>query len=352
MSSDITEPQRLVLQACLCADDEFPQALRAWEGSIELDDIDYGTMRLVPYLYRKIERLGVPARDLGRLRGIYARFWALHHVKAVPALDAIAELPVPYLVLKGTALQALAYGNDPATRPSDDVDVLVRPSQREAALRYLLRDGFDFEVELPMETILNLRKGASLLKAGVAVDLHWNPLYWSRDLALVDRIFERATPIDYRGRELKSLGVTDTLFHTVTHGFGVNSVPPIRWVLDAALLIKQHEIDWPLFVAEAKASGWARATASQLRILRDEFAVKVPSDVIAGLASAPGAFDFWLQRVNLYTGSIWVKRLVRLAGWDARVFASNTQRRQSIKPTLGLMWREFNWLRKRSQLAK
>lgn len=123
----MTEPQRRMLLACLSEDADFVEALRAWEESIELDDIDYGTMRLVPYLYRKIERLNVPARDMGRLRGIYSRFWALHHVKAVPALDAIADLPLPYLVLKGTALQALAYGNDPATRPSDDVDVLVLP---------------------------------------------------------------------------------------------------------------------------------------------------------------------------------------------------------------------------------
>lgn len=207
-------------------------------------------------------------------------------------------------------------------------------------------------MELPLETTLNLRKGCSLLKGGVPVDLHWNPLYWSRDVQLVDRMFDRAIPIDYRGRELKSLSVTDTLFHTVTHGYGRNSVPPIRWVLDAALLIKQHEIDWRLFKAEAISSGWGRATASQLRILRDEFSVEVPAEVITELSAAPGRFDFWLQRVNLYTGSFWVKRLARLAGWDARVLASNTQRKVSRKHLFGLMWREFDWLRKHAMLAK
>lgn len=348
---DITDSQRLLLLACLGADAEFATQLRAWQASIELDDIDYGSMRLVPFLYRKIERLGIEARDYGRLRGIYARFWALHHTRAVPALDAVTDLPAQFLALKGTALQTLGYGNDPATRPSDDVDILVKPSDRERALRHLLRAGFELEVDLPLEISLNLRKGVSLYRNGIAVDLHWNILPWVRDPQLIDRMFQRAITIDYRGRQLRSLGATDTLLHTLTHGWGKNHVPPIRWVLDAAQLIRHQEIDWELFVLEAKASGWARVAAAQLELLSTDFGVTVPAEIERRLRSGGGHFDHLLQRAHLRTDSIWVKRLARLAGWDARVLASNLQRRASVSELLKLMWREYRWLKKHGLLA-
>lgn len=350
--AEITTSQRLLLLACLGADAEFATQLRAWQASIELDDIDYGSMRLLPFLYRKIERLGVEARDHGRLRGIYARFWALHHTKAVPALDAVADLPEQFLVLKGTALQTLGYGNDPATRPSDDVDILVSPRARERALRHLLRAGFQLEVPLPLESSLNLRKGASLYRNGIAIDLHWNILPWVSDPQLIDRMFQRSITLDYRGRELHSLCATDTLLHTLTHGWGKNRVPPIRWVLDAAQLIRLQEIDWELFVAEARASGWARVASAQLGLLSTDFGVAVPAEIEHRLRSGAGKFDYLMQRIHLRTDSIWVKRLVRLAGWDARVLESNLQRQASASELFGLMWREFRWLQQNKMLAK
>lgn len=351
-TADLTEPQRLLLQACLAEDAEFAALFERWQDSVDLDDVDYGSHRLLPYLYRKLERLGVSARDQGRLRGIYARFWALHHTKATPALDAVADLPMPYLVLKGTALQTLVYGNDPATRPSDDVDILVHPRDREQALRHLLRSGFELEVDLPLETYLHLRKGANLVRVGVAVDLHWNIFYWSADPLLIDRMFERAVEIDYRGRPLRSLGPTDTLLHTVIHGFGINTVPPIRWVLDAALLIRSGQIDWTLFETEVIASGWGRATSMQLRILADVFGVEVPIGVIHRLRAGGGRFDFALQWAHLRVRSIWGKRWARLAGWDARVFENNLQRKASVLELVGLMWRELVWLKNHNLLAR
>lgn len=351
-SAEITPPQQLLLQACLASDSDFPDLLGRWQESVELDDVDYGSHRLLPYLYRKLERLGLTIRDQGRLRGIYARFWALHQTRATPALDAVADLPTQYLVLKGTALQTMVYGNDPATRPSDDVDVLVHPRDRERALRHLLRAGFNFEVELPLETYLHLRKGASLLRAGVAVDLHWNIFYWSRDPKLIDRMFQRAIQLDYRGRPLLSLCPTDTLLHTVTHGYGTNRVPPIRWVLDAALLIRSGQIDWTLFEAEAMASGWARATASQLKLLTEMFGISLPAGLMSRLGSRGSRLDYALQWAHLRANLIWGKRLARLAGWDARVLASNIQRKASLFELVGLMWREFRWLKKRNLLAR
>lgn len=349
--TDLTAQQALLLKACLAEDVDFLDLVRSWQASINLDDIDYGSLRLVPYLYRRIEKLGGQVRDHGRLRGIYARFWALHHTKSTPALDAVTDLGLDYLVLKGTALQTMVYGNDPATRPTDDVDILVHPKDREAALRTLMRRGFELEVELPLETLLNLRKGASLLRAGVAVDLHWNIFYWSRDPFLVDRMFGRSVLLDYRGRPIKALAPTDALLHTVTHGWGTNTVPPIRWVLDATLLIRSGAVDWTLLEAEALASGWARATASQLQLLASEFGVAIPADTIRRLRDGGGRWDFVLQWAHLRVRSIWGKRLARLAGWDTRVLASNLQRKASVKEVVRLMRDEFRWLKKRGMLA-
>lgn len=351
-STDLTRQQEILLKACLAPDSDFPRLLTEWEEAVELDDIDYGSLRLVPYLYRKLERNRLTARDHGRLRGIYARFWALHHTRATPALDAVASLPMTYLVLKGTALQTMVYGNDPATRPSDDVDVLVHPSHREAALRYLLRNGFQEQFERPLEMWLKLRKCVGLTRNGVDLDLQWNIFYWSKDDKLTDRMFERAVEIDYRGRPLLALSPTDALLHAVTHGYGINEVPPIRWVLDAALLIRSGEVDWNLFVAESKASGWARSVATQLEILVEVFQVQIPGVILNQLRRSGGRVDFAIQRVYLRSPSVWARRLARVFGWDKRVLASNLGQKASHFDVIRLMWKEYRWLKKHDLLAR
>lgn len=352
LSNEISHDHRLLLSSCLVSDSDFETVFKKWESSIELDDIDYGSMRLIPFIYRRLEKLKLSARDFGRIKGIYTRFWAMHHIKGTPALDALAELDFDYLVLKGTALQTLAYSNDPATRPSDDVDILVHPRDREDALDKLLAAGFELEVPLDREVGLHLRKGFSLVKGGITVDLHWSVFHWSADIKLIDRFFERAITIDYRGRPLRSLGVTDTLFHTLIHGYGTNSVAPIRWVLDAAKLIERGDIDWPLLQREAIASGWGRVVAEQLRVLTDLFNVTVPQQHVDEVRARSSRWRAALQKRFLLGQSVWDKRWVRILGWDSLVLATNLQRRASWWQVLRLMIREYFWLAKHQALAK
>ncbi len=132
--------QSLLVQACLSNCEDLEPLFRRWETEYDFDAMDFGCMRLLPYLYRRLEACGIAAADHGRIRGIYARYWYLHNTQAIPSLTELAHLRdkgLRFLVLKGTSLQFLIYGQDPPTRPADDVDILITGSDLNAWIAHV-----------------------------------------------------------------------------------------------------------------------------------------------------------------------------------------------------------------------
>jgi len=276
--------QELLLKACIAEDQSTELALRAWEEQSVLDDIDVGSMRLIPYLYRKLERSGIFARDHGRIKGIYARSWYLHNRRAIPAIDIVRSFPEnspPFLLLKGSALQVLVYADDEPTRPADDVDILIRPQDIYTFVELLVQRGFDSNFLYSIEYSELILKSLGLRKGDLELDLNWRVNGYSRDQFVEERIFGRAQVIELRGVQFNTLSSPDHFLHTLLHGSGWNSIPPIRWVLDAALLAQiLTESDWNLVVSEVVSCGWRTPILQQLKYLKKTFAVEVPQWVL------------------------------------------------------------------------
>ncbi len=304
----------LVVTACLARPEETEAALRVWESAVPMDDIDGGSQRLVPYLYRKLERLKITARNHGILKGIYTRYWYLFNVMGMPTLTSITVIlePEQYLVLKGLALQALVYGADPPTRPCDDVDILVRQSDRESIYHRLVANGFKADGNKTPDVFLNNKIGINMQRGTEAVDLQWGLYMATRDPAFEDRLFARKIPLTISGFPLFTLSPTDHLLHTLLHGAARNSVSPIRWVLDAKLLIDGTAIDWKLFVDEVKTMGWARPITRQLRLLVEKYHVDVPGYVVAAVGVMRSPFEIAVLDFAKNTESVALNRVLVL----------------------------------------
>src|SRR5574341_997684 len=67
--------QRLLLRAALLADGDALDAWQAWKSEADFDQLDYGTARILPLLYRNLTFLQIHDPFLRRLKGIYRRTW-------------------------------------------------------------------------------------------------------------------------------------------------------------------------------------------------------------------------------------------------------------------------------------
>lgn len=314
-----------LLLACTATTGEFEKALRKWEDLQDISEIDFATMRLIPYLYKKALSLNVDMANEGICRGLYLRAWYLLKTVGSPSLVWVRdnELFDSAVVLKGAAFQSTIYAVDPPTRPADDLDLLIPSELVDRTFDALQLAGMSMDHGLSRETIRNLRNGTNFFGANMAIDIHWNLLPVSLDASFTSRILDRS--IRLKGG-LRTLCSTDHLLHTLVHGFGRNEIAPIRWVLDAALLIRSGDIDWALFWQEVSLTGWYRVVKKQLRLL-SEFGV---------LVQEPAGQRFrwhWFLLISewmLLARGLWVRRILRVFGYDYASWAQNSSRNLSI----------------------
>ncbi len=77
---------------------------------------------------------------------------------------------IPHTIFKGAHTRELVY-NNPATRPSCDIDVLIQEDRREEVIQLFIDLGYTLYA--PEE---NLSHECSLNTANISVDLHWHIL--------------------------------------------------------------------------------------------------------------------------------------------------------------------------------
>lgn len=280
--------ENLIIRACLAPNEQLPALFEQFAELGSLDELNPGVIRLLPYLYRRLERTGIAPPQLGVMKGVYLKSWYQHQVSRRKTLDTVLELlgDTEFLALKGIALQALVYNSDPPTRPGDDVDILIRPEGREQVLERFLSRGFRIAKMFPKAHVLNLQSSVSLTRQDEHVDLHW-ALYPSViPGAVVRDLFDRSIMCDNRGHTFSTASVTDHLLHGLAHGSAKNEISPIRWVLDCALLLQHPDCDLQQLVDTASAWGWADVAVHQLERLRRDFGLQVDPKTLAALHSA------------------------------------------------------------------
>ena len=142
-----TSAQRLLLRAVVLRGAEALAAWQRWTQAVDLDGLDAGSIRLLPQLYRSLEREGVRDPLMSRLKGVYRHTWYGNQLRLRDAAVVLGELSrrgIEPMLLKGAALTLLHY-RDSGLRPMEDVAVLVRTQQWRAgqsvypALRLLCR---------------------------------------------------------------------------------------------------------------------------------------------------------------------------------------------------------------------
>jgi hypothetical protein len=308
--------QILLLHAAL---DEQAGAIPAWEQwrrAVDIENLDYGSHRLLPLLYRNLMKVGAPPHPwLGRMKGLHRHSWVRNHrlFARVAALirELRDELGTPAMLLKGAALAMHAYP-DPGLRPMDDCDLLVPAESLEGALALLKRRGWQAygggHNSRPTGEITPHRRRVAHSQdflssepdpswKPVSVDLHWRTLLNAGDDGeLNTNLWGRAITVSLPdGTPALIPDSTDLLGQICLHGLQKNPVPPVRWAADAVMLLRDSAaggavtlpIDWPRLQRFAVERALTLRLSAALDFLADTLRAPVPQEIRRQLRSHP-----------------------------------------------------------------
>jgi Uncharacterised nucleotidyltransferase len=286
LSDRMSPEQRLLLRAVLLDGEPASTAWLEWRASVDLDDIDGYSNRLLPLLARRLSELA-PEDDLrARVRGIYRHTWAKNQLlwlNAAPVLEAFRAADVPVLLLKGAALVE-AYGGDWGTRPMYDVDVLVPPSRAGVALDVLATRGWAPEQSMTYEWIrsraLPRRHAWGFQHDDEGrLDLHWHAMPRAVGPSADVGFWRSARPLEFGGLRALALDVPNSLLQLLVHGAGSGpTTPPVQWVADGVLVMRTAD---PAAIADTLAG-----RAREFHVLH---IVEACLEVIVDLLDEPAA---------------------------------------------------------------
>jgi hypothetical protein len=254
--------------------------------------------RVAPLLHTALRdgRIGDPLPD--SFRRACARFYHAALRRNVLALDAGAALLVSFgrAGIEAAPLKGWAFVEgpeplhaDPGTRPMDDLDLIVRPQDRERAGAAIEALGFRAVTRRPAavrgghEIAFHRRDG----DVDLFVELHWawaGPESLMRGFAIPgDRFLERLCAPTAEGPRPTRIG--HALFasvHAARHAFA-------RWIwlVDLHRLLGARPMDWGALVEAARAWRVRGPLYAALLATRELLRAPVPREALAALSPGP-----------------------------------------------------------------
>ena len=112
-----TREQELLLRAALLQGEPALQAWQDCKAQVNLEqELDMGSYRLMPLLYRNLRTLGVDDPLMGKLRGIYGREWYKNQMLFRAMAEVLLLGRVGHATLGGQG----EVGKQPAGKGSED----------------------------------------------------------------------------------------------------------------------------------------------------------------------------------------------------------------------------------------
>jgi Uncharacterised nucleotidyltransferase len=173
-------------------------------------------------------------------------------------LNAFNSREIPVMLLKGAYLGRFVY-EDPALRPMEDVDILVREEDLFRARQELTALGYDFVVAADFEYHQYLQMPETYSRPGNPfdiIDLH--SAVRSMDYYLFSSAFlwKEAIEEDLKGRKVFYLSPEMNFVHLAVHN--LNHVGLLRDWIDIILLLRNGNSDWERLLCCARSVGALR----------------------------------------------------------------------------------------------
>lgn len=267
-----------------------PAYYRLWREAACFDDLDGGSFRLVPMLWKRLAQHAERDELFDRIKGIY-RYTLYKNSLTLsrfrPVVRALHDAGVRVMLLKGAAL-LLRYHVDLGARPMNDVDVLLDKGDVERAMRVLNGLGWKCAEDIGVRRALGVYNSIPLTGGqSFEIDLHWRIMTEYGGKVPVRELWDASREVDFQGTPVRVLSPEDQIMHTCAHGVKWNTLPPIRWIPDLMTIIETDRtlIDWDGLLLKTRERNLTAAVGVCLRFVHANFAAGVPTPVLEGLAA-------------------------------------------------------------------
>lgn len=287
-----TPLQELLLKAIVLHDNAAHSAWKEWISSVEVENLDWGSYRLLPLLYRNLNELGINDPVMKKFKGVYRYTWCKNQVLFAAVsrlLRSFNEAGIKTMALKGPALVLLNYG-DYGLRPMDDFDILVHTDKATDAMNLLKESGWDpVETDFP-ETLISKTHGTPFKNSsGLNLDLQWHIFEDKFSNASDDNFWSDAIPTEVNGVPTLALNPADQMLHAFVHGIRWNAAPPFRWVADVMSILETSKtsFDWNRLLVKTREHRVVLPVRSGLSYIQNTFGAAVPREILQALRNEP-----------------------------------------------------------------
>ncbi len=305
-----TPEEEAFLELVLCRDSEFPDLWRTWITQNTFESIDSATLRLVPLIYVRMQRMDIKDEYYNRIKGVYRSAWVRNQrILALTTRIATlcAEQHIPVLLLKGTPLLLEVY-RDRGSRFLGDADILIPPKYGPQIATLMHQHGFRYGIPYapdahnPTSSIYYAVKETLFIGPGnLEADIHWNIFSLSHHARTIDlfalrtpssealrtALWQSAVPMNIDGIPCFRLSNEHFLIHLMIHGTEGNSQRTLRWVVDALRAMEAFPVDWNVVAKSAQQFGFGLEIFLAARYLKERWRAPIPSWFLEQLTATP-----------------------------------------------------------------
>ncbi|MFA5321745.1 MAG: nucleotidyltransferase family protein [Smithella sp.] len=294
--------EELFLQLLLSSKDDFPELWRQWKEQIVFDRLDNATSKLIPFLYLRLKALNIEDGEIKRIKGAHKHTWYKNLLVMDSARNVVSlfnKENIPVILLKGVPLLANAYQNTGA-RSVGDADILIDPRHVEKAVEIMNADGWEYRYQSPFSKnrISNplankyIKEITFINDQNIQIDMHWSIFSFSfnenkEHPMSYEEVFKHSVDCNLKGIKCKMPCNEDMLIHVIVHGAEQVFQRTLRWVLDAATLIKNTPIDWEFLIKRIKQFDVAVELNVAFSYLVKNYSLPVPESFIKKLSGLP-----------------------------------------------------------------
>jgi hypothetical protein len=279
-----TSAQMDLLHAALDTDGQAVAHFSRCAGSGDLQGrMDEASFNILPLLWWTLSAHGFDDPAMPRLKGVFRNSWVQATRRAAVAEEILAGLRlegIPTLCVKGLPL-GLTYYKRPALRPMNDLDIVVPPHYAPRAIEVLDARGFSSHTA-DWATDRVLRHAVQHVHpVHGEIDLHWHVLFECPQQSADAHFWSAAVPLQVGSEASLQLCPTDALIHVLVHGIRWNPFPPMRWIADAAMILRSGgPIDWDRLLAFACRFRLGMRLSLGLDLLKHGFRLPVPPEAL------------------------------------------------------------------------
>lgn len=258
----------------------FPKEIPDSEAFLDLVEREQLTLPLNRILHQPgaAESLGedvlVPLSE----RATKKLLWQLHLCRQLGELVALLESDgIATWTFKGVTLSMLAHGT-PVERESVDIDLIVSEDDYFRALRRLLDEGFEFEMDDMPKCYPRYANALGLVHRGLGVSVDLHRRLFDNAYPFTSNVFSLPSQlVEIQGRSFRTLASEELFVYLCLHG-AKHCWRKLRWLHDLANLWER--VDQAEVLRAAQRQRLTTTVGVALRLLHKLWCLPLPRELV------------------------------------------------------------------------